>query len=58
MPVAAAMVLLVQVVAIFIVARVVMHARCCDMAMVQPVKNMLAVAIAVGGDYCGCKRCR
>jgi len=28
------------------------------MAMVQPVKNMLAVAIAVGGDYCGCKRCR
>ena len=45
MAVAAAMVLLVQVVAFFIFALVMVHAHGRRMALVQPVKNMLAVSI-------------
>ena len=47
MPVATAMVLLVQVITFFIIALVMVHAHGSRMALVQPVKNMLAVRIAV-----------
>ena len=47
MAVAAAMILLVQVIAFFIIAHVMVHAHSSRMALVQPVKNMLAVRIDV-----------
>ena len=47
MPVATAMILLVQVIAFFIIAHVMVHAHGGRMALVKPVKNMLAVRITV-----------
>ena len=41
------MILLVQVIAFFIIAPVMVHAHGGRMALVKPVKNMLAVRIAV-----------
>ena len=41
------MILLVQVIAVFIIAPVMVHAHDGRMALVQPVKNMLAVRITV-----------
>ena len=41
------MILLVQVIAVFIIAPVMVHAHDGRMALVQPVKNMLTVRIAV-----------
>lgn len=47
MPVAAAMVLLVQVIAIFIITTVMMHAHGCRMAAVQLIKNMPAISVKI-----------
>ena len=47
MPVAATVVLLVHMITVCIIAFVMMHTKSCGMAIVQAVKNMPAVGIAV-----------
>jgi hypothetical protein len=46
MPVAAAMILIVQMIAIFIITFIIMHTHSCRMATVQPAEYIFTVRIA------------
>jgi hypothetical protein len=52
MPVATAMILLVDMMAVRIIALVMMHPQCCCMAMMQTVKDMPAIGITVLSAGC------